>query len=406
MSWVDINLADPIDGLTPLPPDIMLEIAQRLTYLDIISMCRANRTWYYTFGVDNFGQIWQFFYRQAISAYRVPCDLDMGTPGRLMKEFSAYFMKTRFLQAARRGYDQLARTYLEALPKKYWFLAINEILQDITRCGYDDMLEWLISDDSIFDYICAGVAERGNWDLLDRLQHSPFHRISDLRLTHGTIYGAARGNHREVLQSILHLDFNSHSSIRGAAIGGHRELLWELLQRQPNYSHAIFWAAVGGHADLIPELLNHGATKVSGLCGAAQGGHLDLVKYFIHTYGLMYNSRAYHSALYHAAGEGHILVVDYILTLDQFPSDIIQAAFDVAAQEGHLKVVERLRCDVSLSPHPAIEKAEKHGYPELARFIQEWSTQSSHQKTLWATLMTTMQSTLRFFWNRSEMDVL
>jgi hypothetical protein len=404
MSWVDINLADPIDGLTPLPADIMLEIAQRLTYLDVIHMCQASRTWYYTFGVENFGQIWQFFYRRTISAHRIPSHLDMGTSGRLMNEFSAYFMKTRFLQAARRGYDQLARTYLEALPKKYRFLAINEILQDITRCGYDDMLMWLISDDSIFDYICAGVAERGNWDLLDRLQHSPFNRISDLRLTHGTIYGAARGNHREFLKSILHLDFNTHSSIRGAAIGGHRELLWELLQRHPNYSHAIFWAAVGGHADLIPELLNNGATKSSGLCGASQGGHLDLVKYFVHTYGLLYNSKDYDSALYHAAGEGHISVVNYILTRERehLYTSALQKALEIAAQGGHVKVVQRLLRDASLSPHRAIEQAEKQGYPELAHFIREWFSRPSPSKPLWATMMTAMQSTLQilqYLWN-------
>lgn len=395
MPWLRVCLSEHIDLLSTLPPDILLEIARQLTYQDVIRVCQINRNWYYLFGVENFGQIWTFFYRQTISAHRLPSAIQMSTQGCLLREFSGIFKKTRFIQAARRGYERLAQTYLDDLPSKDRSGAIVAVLYDVARFGYDDMLNWLLTPTIHpvdLDFVDAGLAERGNWDLLDRLDQHPLHAELSWRYSPGAIYGAARGGHQEVLKEMLHLDFVLHNSIRGAAEGGHKELLWELLRQRPRYNFALFCVSLRGHAELIPELLNHGANHVNGLTGAAEGGHLEIVEFFVHRYGITYSPKDYRAALYNAARQGHDSIVDYLLTRPDtlFHSDEIGRALQNAAKEGHLKVVTRLLPKLPNQLNQAISTARLWGYPEIAELIETWRPPDPPPKSVWKTSMSTL----------------
>ena len=373
--------------LEALPNDVVYEIMLNLVYSDTVSLCRTCRTLYQHFGIENFGHIWQFFYRQTISAIRVPDTILISTQGTIQQKFSKYFKKTRFLQAARQGYDLLAHRYLHELEPRYWRDAAKEVLHDVARCGYVDMLDWLITlvPVSFVDTAAAGAAEAGNQDLLDHLQS----KVPHSHLTHGIIYGAAKGGHRDILNPKIHYDYQLHNSIRGAAEGGHRDLLFELLKQQPNYDHALYHAAEGGHWELSVELLNCDADADRGLRGAASGGHLDLVIFF-----LQHGACAYGAALLHAADEGHEHIFNYIFNLyhSGFPDlggshntvryKLIDC-LEYAAENGHLEIIKRILQENPSTVNAGIYRARVYGYPEIAEFLENWHNSQQSYPSTW-----------------------
>ena len=350
-----------------LPADIILEIAHNLEYRDAVRLCQTCQTFYHLFRIENFGHIWQFFYRQTISAIRIPNTISISTQGVIMFEFAQYFKKSRFLKAVRQGYEVLAKSYFYDLASEYRDDAIVESLYDAARFGYSDILDWLLSFNPRQLYLASeGAAAAGNYDLVDRL----LPQISTRHLG-PTIQAAAKADHRDILVLLFRLNHSIHFAIIGAAEGNQRQLLEKLLQQQPDYEAAIHGAALGGHEGLVKELCNNAENInfginmiVQGAAGAAQGDHAELTQWFL--------DQGAHVDINIPVRYGSRKVLDLLLQYyDPNCWPLLNVALDFAITKGYIDIVKRL-LQVKPCYHldHAICMATRSGYPEIATFLR------------------------------------
>jgi hypothetical protein len=351
-------------NLTALPTDVIFEIARHLTYSEMLRLCQTCQTFYHLFVMDNFGHIWQVLYRRQISAHRVPPEVTSSTQRQIYQDLSRLMAKTRFLEAAKRGYDMLARDYLDRLSLHDQGFALSEALKDAARSGYHDILEWLISLNPRRMYlVIEGAAAAGNMELVDRFL--PQVSTRDLG---PAIYEAAKGGHLDILNLLIWLNPNRVSMIvTGAAHGNQRDLVEDYLDNRPEYlNEALFGAATGGHRELVQNLLHRGATIDSALNGAARGNHVELARWLLH--------QGARTKVSMAAQYGSLEVMSLLLEQDD-PSywDDLGPALESAASRGHWDVVERLLQEDPPNRHRAINAAKHNGYHELSTFIQEYA---------------------------------
>jgi hypothetical protein len=352
------------DGLVALPTDVIFEIARLLTYSEMIRLCQTCRTLYQLFIIDDFGHIWQVLYRRHISAHRVPPEVTSSTQRQIYQDFNPMMAKTRFLEAAKRGYDILVRDYLDRLSLHDQGFTLSEALKNAARSGYHDILEWLVSLNPRRMYlVIEGAAAAGNMELVDRFL--PQVSTRDLG---PAIYEAAKGGHLDIMNLLIWLNPNRVSMIvTGAAHGNQRDLVEDYLDTRPEYlNDALFGAATGGHLELVHDLLHRGANIDSALNGAARGNQIELARWLL--------ERGARTKVSAAAQYGSLEVMSLLLEQDD-PSywDDLGQALESAASRGHWEVVTRLLLEMPPNRHRAIDSARHHGYHELATFIQEYN---------------------------------
>lgn len=351
-------------NLITLPSDILFEIARHLTYTEMMRLRRTCRTICQLLVVENFGHIWRIIYRRHVSKFRFPEEVTSLTQRQLNDEFSQMMKKTRFLEAVRRGYEILAKRYLEALEIEYQSFALSEALRDAARLGYLDILDWLLSFNPRQVYLAIdGAAEAGDIELVDRL----LPQVSTRDLGPG-IYSAARGGHRHILEQLFRLNSNRMCvAVIGAAHGNQRQLLAEFLEQRPEYlNDALFGAATGGHWDLMEALIKDGARIDMGLSGAARGNQVEMAECLI--------QQGARSSISQPAQYGSLDVVNLFLSQeDPYFWHDLNPALESAAAKGYWDVVHRLLLEHPTNLGRAAETARHHGYPELATFIRTWA---------------------------------
>lgn len=363
------------DLISSLSADVLLEIALKLPYSQVLRLCRVSRTFNQLFCVENYGHLWQTLYRRDVSKVRVPENVTPITESRILQEFDQIpFHKTRFIEAIRRGYEVLAQQYLNSINPAGRDRIINEALEWATQPGYYDLYNWLMSlQPKSLSYALKGAVLNHRDDLINQL-------IPKLnRHLNSGIFNAAKTGQIDLLNRFLGINSGMNAlslAIRGAAAGNQRDLLESLLNRFPNpndpqlLAGALYGAARGDHRDLVEELLVRGANPYTAFTGAAVGGHLDLLEdLFERELNQGQPERLYANILIGAAEGGHLNVINYMLDLINFAPEVIDAALTEAAQKGHLEIVRRLLDENPNDIHTAIVSATVHGYPEIADYL-------------------------------------
>jgi ankyrin repeat protein len=178
---------------------------------------------------------------------------------------------------------------------------------------------------------------------------------------------------------------------------GHHALLRRLLaagafdrcaQSRTDLGAAVFWACAGGSVRCLRMLLCHctewdSFTDQRGfgaLSHAARHGHARVVHALLDAGAdpLTTHGSTGHSVLWLAAARGHTLVVEALLGAGADPASLANgcSALEVAAQEGHVKVV-RLLLDALLRTH---RELYVHAHAVPSHHCQEKQPQQPQQQ--------------------------
>ncbi len=132
----------------------------------------------------------------------------------------------------------------------------------------------------------------------------------------------------------------------------------------------------GGHLDILKYFVTNEMIPSDHLenfawmymRAAASYGHLDMLKYL----DLFNNERIYVSSLIGASQNGHLDVVQYIVSLGTIDSNDIDEAFIEAVENNHLDVIQYLisvGADVHAFQDVAIQIAVERGYFDVTQYL-------------------------------------
>lgn len=180
------------------------------------------------------------------------------------------------------------------------------------------------------------------------------------------LYGAAQGDHSELINLFLEKGAGWKWGLYGAARGGHRDLFDRFLEdiifaddlsysnlykkydrevlpsklvfEAEDVRNGLYQAALGGHQYFMDFFRKKGAAGDKGIRGAALGGHFELTFSFL-------EKKPQHAAiaLREAAKGGHLELVKYFVEEKGINDPIrLSTVLDSAALDGHEEVVDYL----------------------------------------------------------------
>ena len=88
-------------------------------------------------------------------------------------------------------------------------------------------------------------------------------------------YGAACGNHVDLVRTLLKLGASKDAAISGAVYGRRLDLLNKLINKKMCMDMAVFSAAFSGSMDLVNRFIKEGADKTHAVKGAQESGYIN-----------------------------------------------------------------------------------------------------------------------------------
>lgn len=186
--------------------------------------------------------------------------------------------------------------------------------------GYMDIVNYAIERNPYaIDGAIEGAARGGHRDMLDTLIES-IPEDSDYIWYQDAAYGAAMGGHKDILMEAIRMangDINLQDTANAAAINGHSDIVDELLDMMGEadtqvYITIAYNAAIGGNRHIVDDIMNMVNPNEEGLStiarGAAEGGYINFVNTLIEKGASDLNT----IALGAAAG-GDIVILDYLI---------------------------------------------------------------------------------------------
>ena len=180
----------------------------------------------------------------------------------------------------------------------------------------------------IYEKIMPDGPEKGAFYAGYRGDAAQLERISGKDIDMYGMGAALAGRTELVMQCIARDEGALNDALWGAAAGDHKDLVLILLDKGARPKTGLIGAAMGGHLELVHLMLDKGAKPDMGLKGAAMGGHLDIVK-------LMFEHGADEKddALEIASGLGYCDIVQFLLQRGTDPNDGLKSAADMGQAE-------------------------------------------------------------------------
>ena len=280
--------------LSTLPPDVLLDVARRLSYLDIIRLCRTSSVFNQLFCIENFGNLWKYLYHRDISTHRLPASGD-------------YYLAYRVAIQGIPGIRPILQIPVPPLPS-FRQPSTRPQIQPSTRSQRQRVS-----------------------------QARPSQKLLNQRLEY-----AVRNGYEKLAEDLLDQGANNYDDAMAlAALNGYSDLVDLMLSRgATNYNQTMVQAASGGHEDIIDQMLALGATHIDQVVVlAAREGHWNIVNRFLDQ---LATPETYEVVLYQAARYDNIVLMnDMINRLGPGPR-IYNNALAGAARGGHREIVNRM----------------------------------------------------------------
>ena len=246
---------------------------------------------------------------------------------------------------------------------------------------------------TIIDILNVERDDFKNFMLYSLLNEASFKNLPDEEK--GEIFlSAANAGRVDMVKSFFReskaiLNATGKEAIKKAAQNGHLEVVKFLLEKDNSLldvyedvesDYSITRAIEHGHLNVVEFLLSqpgYDHFKVYCILRASEYGQLEILNFMIKKYEINNNYGVLNISLMHAAENGHLNVVEYLLEKGADPTAQDKEAIKKAAQNGHLEVVKfLLEKDNSLldvyedvESDYSITRAIKHGNLKVVKFL-------------------------------------
>jgi len=284
----------------------------------------------------------------------------------------AIFHSKGIYNAAKYGYLDVVKymTEKEKLFPNYDFSFVDDkfFAIDVAAAGgYFDVVKWLhynrqhIQNCSRFAMEYA--AEHGYFDIVEFL-----HKNRKEGPSKNTLVVAASNGHFNIVKFLhenIPLIYCSKDAINFAAENGHTEVVRYLLKNrmEGSSSYALEFASLNGHFEIIKLLCEQKFKCVQATVNACINNHYDIAEFLIKKNRLLPSPHGFDYTCF----KGNYAIVQL---LHESGARCTTNAMDMAAQMGHLDIVEYLHinrtegCTTS-----AMDLAALGGYLEVVRFL-------------------------------------